>query len=1012
MVSRGSRAGWKGIPLDRVVAVVARLANGREQVGSGYLVNGRLVLTAEHCTRDDETGQAALSLQVRRASDGKHAEAKIRAASQADDVAVLDLSSAVPWPADLLPRLRFGRVDRTCSGELSDCEALGFPHWQLDPLDHQRNHVAVKGTIRLTEDVESDYLVLRDAELATVSVPNTADPQEGASGSRWGGLSGALMFHAGTALGVVVQHCPRQGASAIRLVPFDRVSRSSNKKTGAIAEALGLPELDDLHWVPGATSGRRVGSIPRLAECFQDRETIGRLSCALDHEKMVVLAGTGGVGKTQLAAHYATHASHHHPMDLVMWTTVASRQDVLDRYAQAGVDVAGDESGDKQQAVEGFLRWLENTSERWLVVLDDVANPTDLDGLWPSDHAQGRVLVTTRRRDPVMTGEGRFEIDVSCFSPGEAAAYLTAKLAAHHRDDDHEQIAGLAEDLGRLPLALAQAAAYLVETGRNCGSYRARFANLSRSLRELEPSCFPDDYPKAVAVTVCISITRADQLRPEGLARPMLELASMLAPNGIPVDVLTSKPALDYLTARTAEPAVGRRRDWDADDASDALKKCLRLLSLAEVDESDRVSRPTVRVHSLTQRAIREVLIVEDRCYPAARAAADALMVSWPKVDQDTIQTQVLRANTDALLVCSGEALWQGGVHPLLLRAGHSFGEAGMVSAAFIYWKQLHDTAVSRLGVDHPDTAAIWSNRLHWTAESGDIDSAIAGYTHLLADRRQSLSDEQHPDVLQARDDLAHWHGEAGHRAYVQISQAAEERKSQTAPKHESQVAVDQMFQAAAEYAALLVDRRRLVGADHPDTLRSLSEQAHWLAEAAHAARHLGGDGAERMQHALDLYAELLAIQRGLGDESAVLVALGHLAHWAGENGDAVLALDRYTELLTAQQHVLGGDHPETLKTRDHLAHWTGENGDVALAIDHYTELLTAQQRVLDEDHPDCLHTRERIAHWRARSGDLGTAIREYTAVLVDQRRVLGEDHPDTQWTARELARLRQQEAF
>lgn len=558
------------------------------------------------------------------------------------------------------------------------------------------------------------------------------------------------------------------------------------------------------------------------------------------------------------------------------------------------------------------------------------------------------MLVTTRRRDALMTGEGRFRIDVSWFSPEEAAKYLTEKLAAHGRVDDPEQIAGLAEDLGWLPLALAQAAAYLVDAGGDCGFYRGLLADRSRRLLELAPDRFPDAYSVAVAATWSLSIERADQLQPPGLARPMLELASMLAPNGIPVDVLTSPPALAYLIAhRTTDAAAGRQREWGADDAGVALQ-CLRRLSLAEL-EPDHFTPRTVRVHGLTQRATRETLTEEDRCDLAARAAADALMVSWPDAGQDTIRAQALRANTDALVACAEGALWQGGVHPVLLRAGRSLGEAGVVSGAFTYWKQLHGTANARLGADHPDTATIWPSLLHWTGESGDIDGAIAGYTQLLADRRRSLGDEQHPDVLQAREDLAHWRGEAGHLAYVQRIQGAVDH------------AVEQMTQAAADYAALHADRRRLVGDHHPDTLRTLNDLAYWLAEAAHVARDLGGDGAEHMQQALGRYTELLTIQRELGDERTVLVTLGHLAHWTGENGDAALALDRYTELLTDQEQVLG------------------------------------------EDHPDTLHTRERIAHWRARSGEVSTAIREYTAVLADQRRVLGNNHPDTQWTGSQL---------
>lgn len=182
----------------------------------------------------------------------------------------------------------------------------------------------------------------------------------------------------------------------------------------------------------------------------------------------------------------------------------------------------------------------------------------------------------------------------------------------------------------------------------------------------------------------------------------------------------------------------------------------------------------------------------------------------------------------------------------------------------------------------------------------------------------------------------------------MRINNLPPEQKFQTAVKQESQAAVDQMSQAADGYAALLDERRRLVGDHHPDTLQALNDQAHWLAESAHAARYLHVNGVERMQVALDLYTDLLATQRELGDEEAVLVTLGHLAHWAGENGDAALAVNRYTELLTDQERVLGEDDPETLKTRDHLAHWTGENGDAALALDRYTELLTDQERVLE----------------------------------------------------------------
>src|SRR6266508_1325711 len=51
------------------------------------------------------------------------------------------------------------------------------------------------------------------------------------------------------------------------------------------------------------------------------------------------------------------------------------------------------------------LAWLAATDRRWLVVLDDLADPKDLRGRWPNGPG-GRVLVTTRRQDAVLQGGG------------------------------------------------------------------------------------------------------------------------------------------------------------------------------------------------------------------------------------------------------------------------------------------------------------------------------------------------------------------------------------------------------------------------------------------------------------------------------------------------------------------------------------------------------------------------------------------------------------------------------
>ena len=76
---------------------------------------------------------------------------------------------------------------------------------------------------------------------------------------------------------------------------------------------------------------------------------------------------------------------------------------------------------------------------------------------------------------------------------------------------------------------------------------------------------------------------------------------------------------------------------------------------------------------------------------------------------------------------------------------------------------------------------------------------------------------------------------------------------------------------------------------------------------------------------ARDQYAALLTVQkRVLGAEHPdTLNTRANLARWTGHAGDAAAARDQYAALLTVQEGVLGIEHPDTLNTRANLAAWT-----------------------------------------------------------------------------------------
>jgi hypothetical protein len=252
--------GWLGVPANRVVAIEAALDTGKSQVGSGYLLTREMVVTARHCTVDKRTASPAVGMRVIRKSDGAHAPARVLAATL--DVAVLAVSEAASWaPVSQLDLPRFGRVDVSHSGELVGCQAVGFPLWQLDPGQQHRKAAEVHSSIRVTEGSEDGLLVMRDPSLWDVRVPDGVARDDELPGSPWGGISGALVFYAGTGLGIVTEHHPRQGGSALTIMPVQRVAEAAAKgdpDAVTVASALGLPPLAELLVVAPKRPGRTV----------------------------------------------------------------------------------------------------------------------------------------------------------------------------------------------------------------------------------------------------------------------------------------------------------------------------------------------------------------------------------------------------------------------------------------------------------------------------------------------------------------------------------------------------------------------------------------------------------------------------------------------------------------------------------------------------------------------------------------------------------------------------------
>lgn len=724
----------------------------------------------------------------------------------------------------------------------------------------------------------------------------------------------------------------------------------SGTVTGPVAQVGAL--YGDLHVhstsSPADAPARVLGRIPPRAGCFRHRALPGPAD-----EALWVLTGMGGVGKTQSAAEYARRRLASGDVDLVVWIAASSRDAIVSRYAEAGVEVAQARADDPELAAELFLGWLETTPRRWLVVLDDLTSPADLTGLRPP--ASGRTVITTRRRDAAVAGLGGRWVEVDVFTEDEADSYLRAALDTRLADD----VAGVVADLGRLPLALGQAAAYMLDQDVPCGEYRRRFADRTKRLADLVPApdALPDEYRRTVAVTWSLSIDAANAQHPTGLAGPVLELAALLDPGGIPKIVFTTEAARLWLGhAHEAGGLPG----LDVDTTLAALRR-LHLFSLAVVDAE------AVRVHGVVQRAVRDHL-PPGRLAELAWAAADSLADAWPDDGREPDLSQRLRANTDALDGCAGEHLWTADeYHEVLAVAGDSLGEVGQVAAAVAYFARLEATTTERLGPDHRLTLGVRGKLALWRGDSDDL-RGVEGARQLVADRRRVLG-PLHPDTLTSRHTLARQLGLAGYPAA-----------------------------AAAELEQLLADRVAVLGPDHPHTLTT----RHNLA----ANRGEAGD-AEAAVTAFE--ALLVDTERVLGPEHPDTLSTRHeLARWRGTAGDPAGATAALESLLADRARLLGPDHPLTLTTRGEFAQFTGMAGDPAGAAAAFESLLAGRLRVLGPDHPDTLYTRLDLIGARALAGQATDGVAEHERLLGDMLRVLGRDHPHVWHACLSLAILRE----
>ena len=711
-----------------------------------------------------------------------------------------------------------------------------------------------------------------------------------------------------------------------------------------------------------------IWDVPARNTQFSGRDDeLAGLRAMFAESAVVVLYGIGGVGKTQLAIEYAHQAADDYE---IVWWIAAQQPDLVHlQLADLAVGLGlVPQDADRSIAAHTALGHLRRRS-KWLLVFDSAEDPAALSPWLPG--GGGHVLITSR------TASWR-----ELATPLEVEVLRrtgSAELLRHGRDDlSDDEVELLGDRLGDLPLAVAQAAGVLAETGMTASDY---LELVEAKTAQILDEGAPPTYGLSLAAVTRLSLSRLAETNPA--AAHLLRLCAFLAPEPVPVRMLIE-------AARIIGPSA-----WPQGGNS-AVRDMVRQISRYGLARSDRSG---MQMHRLTQ------FIIRDQSYEQAEAISllvracpgdprdPASWADWGAFLPHLQAAEPITTDDEGLRQVACEAIWY------LLSSGASEAALSLAQAIYEGWGM-------RYGADDPLTLRAADAVAQACRDLGRPTQACEVDEKTLERRRRVLGDD-HADTLAAAHNLAMDHHALGrfdqarrlnektYAARCRILGAEHPDTLASANNLAIDLYADGDPNAAAELdEATLRLRRRILGPDHPCTLTSENN----LAVALRAA------GDETQAHRL--HEDLVARRRAvLGDDHPhTLTSVNNLGVSLRATGDAARARQTHERTLERRRVLYGDDHHDTLTSAGNLAVALYSLREYKAARALNEDTLERRRRMLGEDHPDTLVCAANLAACLRATGypDLARSMDEDT--LARRRRVLGENHPMTLLAASNLA--------
>jgi tetratricopeptide (TPR) repeat protein len=436
------------------------------------------------------------------------------------------------------------------------------------------------------------------------------------------------------------------------------------------------------------------------------------------HDRVQIITGMGGVGKTQLALEYACRHTSSYP--LIWWADAGDSNALQASMTSLAQQLGIADRRDANELREQGCAELERRGN-WLLILDDARDREAVRHFVPK--GGGHILITSRI--PNWEGVGN-SFCLRVLERAEAIELLIKRSGRAFEPSAHT----LCQALGDLPLALEQAAAVIGTAQISYADYLRRFEDHWAEL--LKSGRSSGEYPDTVAMTwelACREIERVD-LHTAALLKVLAHLAQ-------------SQISLSFLRRAAAALPTPLGQHFQAPQVLESTLLRLMQFSLVNGDEQ------SVWVHRLVASLTRDRL-------------KDFERVNWCKIslmmmehafpfhpDNTGTWAQCTEALPHALAV--SELAQQMRISPgvnskLLNQIGEYLQQAGMLDAARSAFERALALMEEAHGSDDPRRAAIVNNLGRVLTRMGHVAQAREYFeTALRLD--QTSYGENHPHV-------------------------------------------------------------------------------------------------------------------------------------------------------------------------------------------------------------------------------------------------------------------------